>query len=68
MTDANRQIERLTTLAEQGLDNDLCGTTVEDRWNKMWQLTVEAWAVKGIDIREAPRRKDIERLTKLHDQ
>lgn len=62
MTDANRQIERLTTLAEQGLDNDLCGTTVEERWNMMWQITMNAFAMRGEDVVGQEFQRHVERL------
>lgn len=62
MTDANRQIERLTTLAEQGLDNDMCGTTVEERWNMMWQITMNAFAMRGEDVVGQQFQRHVERL------
>ena len=65
MTDANRQIERLTTLAEQGIDDDLRETTVEDRWNMMWQLAIDAWAMKGENVAEQDFQRDAERLERL---
>jgi hypothetical protein len=61
MTDANRQIVRKSTLAEQGKEDDLRDTTIEDRWNMMWQLAVDAWAMKGIDANQ-PMRKDVVRI------
>jgi hypothetical protein len=62
--DANRQIVRKSTLAEQGNEDDLRDLSIEDRWNMMWQLTVEAWAKKGIDVSNQPMRRDIVRVTR----
>jgi len=47
MTDANRQIVRKSTLAEQGKEDDLRDTTAEQRLKMMWQLALDAWAMKG---------------------
>ena len=65
MSDPNRQIERLTTLAEQGQENDLRNTTVEERWNMMWQLTINAWAMKGEDIAGQEFQRHVEGLKRL---
>jgi hypothetical protein len=65
MSDANRQIERMSTLAEQGKDDDLRNTTVEDRWNMMWQLAVNAWAMKGENVAEQEFQRHVERLERL---
>jgi hypothetical protein len=62
MCDANRQIERLTTLAEQGRDDDFRNTTVEERWNMMWQLAVDAWAMKGENVAEQEFQRHVERF------
>ena len=47
MTDANRQIVRKSALAEQGKEDDLRDTTAEQRLKMMWQLALDAWAMKG---------------------
>jgi hypothetical protein len=47
MSHANRQIVRISTLAEQGMEDDLRDTTVEERLKMMWQLALDAWAMKG---------------------
>jgi hypothetical protein len=65
MTDANRQIERKSTLAEQGNDDDLRNTSIEERWNMMWQLAVDAWAMKGENIAEQEFQRHVERLERL---
>ena len=46
-TRRRRSVVRLTTLAEQGDDHDLDGTTVEERFAIMWQLALDAWAFMG---------------------
>ena len=62
MGDANRQIVRKSTLAEQAKEDDLRGTTIEDRWNMMWQLAVNAWAMKGENVAEQEFQRHVERL------
>ena len=53
---------------KHGLAIDMSDAAVEERFNKVWQLTIEAWAKKGIDITKLPMRRDVERLTHLHEQ
>jgi hypothetical protein len=65
VTDPNRQIERKSTLADQGKDDDLRHATVEQRWNMMWQLSVDAWAMKGINVAEQEFQRHVERLKRL---
>ena len=65
MTDTNRQIERKSTLTEQGEEDDLRDTTIEERWNMMWQLTVNAWAMKGEDVAGQEFQRHVERLKRL---
>ena len=62
MIDANRQIERLSKLSDQGRDDDLDHTTVEQRWNMMWQLAVNAWAMKGENVAEQEFQRHVERV------
>lgn len=62
MSESDRQIVRKSTLAEQGQEDDLRGTTVEDRWNMMWQLAVNAWAMKGINVAEQEFQRHVERF------
>jgi hypothetical protein len=50
MDHANRQIIRKSTLADQGKEDDLRDTTAEDRLKMMWQLALDAWAMKGEKI------------------
>ena len=42
-----RSVVRLGTLAEQGEERDLDGTTVEERFAMMWRLAQDAWAFMG---------------------
>jgi hypothetical protein len=65
VSDPNRQIERKTKLAEQGKDDDLRNTSIEQRWNMMWQLAVDAWAMKGINVAEQEFQRHVERLERL---
>jgi hypothetical protein len=68
MIDANRQIVRKSTLAEQGAEDDLRDTTAEERIRMVWQLTIDAWAMKGIEVSDQPMRKDVTRLIRLKDK
>jgi hypothetical protein len=65
MNDPNRQIERKSKLADQGKDDDLRNTTIEERWNMMWQLAVDAWAMKGVNVAEHEFQRHVERLERL---
>jgi hypothetical protein len=62
VSDSDRQIVRKSTLAEQGEEDDLRNTTVEDRWNMMWQLAIDAWAMKGEDVAEQEFQRHVERV------
>ena len=48
---------RVSRLEDQGRENDLAGTTAAERMEMMWQLAVDAWAMKGeiIDEQAFPR-------------
>jgi hypothetical protein len=67
MIDANRQIVRKSKLADQGNEDDLRDTTIEERWNMMWQMTVDAYAMMGIDASQ-PMRKEVKRVIRLNEQ
>jgi len=41
------RLVRVTTLKDQGKEHDWAGTTIEQRWAAMWQLALDAWAMKG---------------------
>ncbi len=62
MLQNNRQIERLSKLSEQIEGEDLAGTTIEERWNMMWQLTMNAWAMRGDDVAGQEFQRHVERL------
>jgi hypothetical protein len=65
MSDANREIERLSKLSQQGRDDDLKDTTVEERWNIMWELALNAWAMMGENVAEQEFQRHVERLERL---
>jgi hypothetical protein len=65
MSDANRQIVRKSTLAEQGTENDFRDATVAERWGAMWQMTIDSWAMKGIDVAEQEFQRHVECLKRL---
>jgi hypothetical protein len=58
----NRQIERLSKLSDQVEEDDLSGTTIEERWDMMWQLTLNAWAMQGDDAARQEFQRHAERL------
>jgi hypothetical protein len=65
MSDANRQIMRKSTLADQGHERDLRNTTIEQRWEMMWQLAVNAWAMKGANVADQEFQRHVECLKRL---
>jgi hypothetical protein len=65
--DPSRAI-RKSTLAEQGTENDLAGTTVDERIAMMWPLAVDAWAMMGVDVRNTEFRRDVGRIIELRDK
>jgi hypothetical protein len=68
MPSNNRQIVRKSTLAEQGTEDDLRNTTIEERWGMMWQLAVDAWAMKGEDVANRPMRRDVVNIIRGKEQ
>ena len=62
MSEYGRPNVRKSTLAQQGLEDDLRDTTIEERWNMMWQLALDAWAMKGEDVAEREFPRHVERL------
>jgi len=62
MTNANRHIVRKRTLAEEGQDDDYRNLSIEERWSMMWPLTIDAWAMRGIDVTNQPMRRDVEHV------
>lgn len=61
--DPQRQI-RVTTLAEQGHERDLAGTTAEERMGMMWQLAVDAWAMMGVEVHESSFPRHVGRVVR----
>lgn len=60
--DLNRQVVRRSTLAEHGLEVELRDTTIEQRLGMMWQLAVNAWAMKGDDVAEHEFQRHVVRI------
>ena len=50
---------RKSSLSQEGRDDDLRGTTSEERILMMWQLTKDAWAFMGKPMGEFRIRRDI---------
>lgn len=55
---------RVSTLAEQGNENDLAGTTVDERMAMMWQLAVDAWAMMGVEVNESEFPRHVGRVVR----
>jgi hypothetical protein len=64
MADDDRQFERKLTLREEGRNNDLRHLTVEERLGMMWQLAVDAWALRGESASEQEFHRHVERLVR----
>ena len=47
MIDRSTYPERKGRLSDQGVEDDLRDTTVAERLEMVWQLTLDAWAFKG---------------------
>jgi hypothetical protein len=50
---------RVKHLKDQTREDDLVGTTIEQRWDMMWPLAITAWEFKGEEDADAeglPRR------------
>ena len=65
MSDELDRTIRVTKLADQGMENDLRHTTVEQRWAMVWQLTLDAWAFRGEPV-EQEFRHDVIRVIRLN--
>jgi hypothetical protein len=46
---------------------DATTISIEQRWNMMWHLAVNAWAMKGENVAEQEFQRDIERIARLRD-
>lgn len=62
MTDRSRWQTRKTTLAEQGSERDLAEMTADERVGMMWQLALDAWAMKGEPVVEPRLQRDVVRI------
>jgi hypothetical protein len=64
MTSPRSREIRKSTLTEQGTERDLADTTPEQRIEMMWQLTVNAWAMMGVDLRGSRLQRHVERVVR----
>lgn len=62
MTDGSDQINYECSPANDGQAVDVRDLSIEQRFAMVWQLTVEEWARKGIDVTNLPMRRDVERV------
>lgn len=53
---------RISRLKDQGQEDDLAGTTAEERLKMMWPLALTAWAFMGEDASEPGLPRRIARL------
>lgn len=58
---SNWQVRRVP-LTDQGQDDDLAGVSMADRIGMVWQLTVDAWAMKDKDAAQRRLPRDVVRL------
>ena len=68
MSQANQKAESGDNLSRERRHVDMSDKAIAERMNLVWQLTVEEWAKKGIDVANRPMRKDVERLIRLSDK
>ena len=66
MKDANRSESDAAGGGKLAID--MTPKAIEERLKKVWQLTAEKWARKGIDITKLPMQKDVERVIRLKDK
>jgi hypothetical protein len=64
MSESDRRMLRVrrARLEDQGAEDDLAGSTVEERLNMMWQLALDAWAFKGELVVEPRLPRHVVRL------
>jgi hypothetical protein len=55
---------RIRKTAEQGKEIDLDSTTVAERLDMMWQLTIDAWAFKGEAIAQSRLPRHVVRIVR----
>lgn len=65
MSEMTRDVRvRKTRLSDQGQEDDLRGTTAEERLNMMWQLAVNAWAFKGEPVVDERLQRHVTRVVR----
>lgn len=62
MTDGSDRIDDESSPTNAGQGVDVRNLSIEQRFAMVWQLTVEEWARKGIDVTNQPMRRDVERV------
>ena len=60
-TNPDRTI-RIAKLADQGKETDLANTTPGERIEMMWQLALDAWAMKGEPVTDPRLPRHIVRV------
>ena len=55
---------RVRSLSEQGQEDDLAGSTPEERLGMMWQLALDAWAFKGEKVAEQRLPRHVVRVVR----
>jgi len=60
-----RRTIRIQKLSEQGKETDLKGTTPAQRLEMMWQLAMDAWALKGEPVTDPILPRHIVCIKKL---
>ncbi len=66
MSDPDRTI-RISKLSDQGTERDLADTTPAERIGMMWQLALDAWALKGETVSDSRVERHIQRIIRLQD-
>ena len=62
ITDKDLPPVRISTLAAQDEDNELPGTTAEERIDMMWQLAKDAWEFMGESVGERQFQRHVVRI------
>jgi hypothetical protein len=55
---------RVTRLSDQGKDDDLRTRTSEECFDLVWQVTLDAWAMKGEPVVESPFPRHVVRIVR----
>ena len=62
--DRSRLRTRLRKLADQGLEDDLAGTTPAERIAMVWPMTLDAWAFLGDPGAESRLQRHVVRVVR----